>query len=107
MKRRAAAEDGSETVEESLAQAIETTLADLRDERDARRAIIAAYARMERALAAFGIPRRRPETQQEYLARILAGLEVDTAAVRRLTDLFMQAKFSHHDVGIAMKEEAI
>lgn len=105
-KRRAAAED-EETLAESLAQAIESTLEDLRTERDPRRAIIAAYARMERALAAFGVPRRRPETQQEYLARILGGLEVDTAAVRRLTDLYTQAKFSHHEVGAAMKEEAI
>jgi hypothetical protein len=106
-RRRAEAEREDETMAESLAQAIESTLADLRAERDPRRAIIAAYARMERALAAFGVPRRRPETQQEYLARILGGLDVDTAAIRRLTDLFTQAKFSHHDVGVAMKEEAI
>jgi Domain of unknown function (DUF4129) len=107
-RRRALAEkDEHETVAESLAQAIEDTLDDLRRERDPRRAIIAAYARMERALAAYGLPRRRPETQQEYLARILGGLDVDTAAIRRLTDLFTQAKFSHHEVGIAMKEEAI
>jgi hypothetical protein len=105
-KRRAPAED-EESLAESLAQAIESTLGDLRAERDPRRAIIAAYARMERALAAFGVPRRRPETQQEYLARILGGLEVDTAAVQRLTDLYTQAKFSHHEVGAAMKEEAI
>jgi uncharacterized membrane protein YozB (DUF420 family) len=106
-KRRALAEHEDETVAESLAQAIDDTLDDLRRERDPRRAIIAAYARMERALAAFGIPRRPHETQQEYLGRILGGLEVDTAAIRRLTDLFTQAKFSHHEVGPAMKEEAI
>ena len=106
-RRRALAERDDETIAESLARAIESTLDDLRAERDPRRAIIAAYARMERALAAFGVPRRRPETQQEYLARILGGLDVDTAAIRRLTDLFMQAKFSHHHVGAVMKEEAI
>lgn len=106
-RRRRARAEHEETLEESLAQAIESTLGDLRAERDPRRAIIAAYARMERALAAFGVPRRRPETQQEYLARILGVLEVDTAAVRRLTELYTQAKFSHHEVGAAMKEEAI
>jgi uncharacterized membrane protein YidH (DUF202 family) len=105
-KRRAEPED-DESMAETLAQAIESTLGDLRAERDPRRAIIAAYARMERALAAFGVPRRRPETQQEYLERILGGLEVDTEAVRRLTDLYTQAKFSQHEVGAAMKEEAI
>jgi hypothetical protein len=106
-KRRLLAEHEDETVAETLAQAIDDTLEDLRRERDPRRAIIAAYARMERALAAFGIPRRRDETQQEYLGRILGGLEVDTAAIQRLTELFTQAKFSHHEVGETMKEEAI
>jgi hypothetical protein len=106
-KRRAAAEAGDETMSETLAQAIDDSLEDLRAERDPRRVVIAAYARLERALAAFGVPRRGPETQEEYLGRILGALEVDTAAIRRLTDLFTRAKFSQHDVGPAMKDEAI
>lgn len=40
-----------EGVEEELAQAIGNTIDDLRGERDARRAVIAAYANMERILA--------------------------------------------------------
>jgi hypothetical protein len=107
VRRRAAAAADTEIAVESLADAIEDSLADLRAERDARRAIIAAYARMERALAAFGFPRRGSETQDEYLSRILRRLEVEPGAIRRLTDLFTRAKFSHHEVETGMKEEAI
>ena len=107
VRRRRAAERGAELVAESLSAAIEAGLDDLRAEDDPRRAVIAAYARMERALAAFGLPRRRPETQEEYMARILVDLEVEPRAVRRLTDLFTRAKFSRRDVDAEMKEEAI
>jgi hypothetical protein len=106
-QRRETAEGDEDTLSETLAQAIEDTLEDLRSERDPRRVVIAAYARMERALAAFGVPRRGPETQAEYLARILGTLDVETAAIRQLTDLFIRAKFSHHEIGPEMKNEAI
>ena len=49
----------------------------------------------------------RPETSDEYLPRILDDLALDARAVERLTALFTRAKFSHHDVDGAMKEEAI
>ena len=45
-----------ETAAEALAAALDESLDDLRTEPDLRRAIIAAYARMERALAAAGTP---------------------------------------------------
>lgn len=95
------------TVEEDLAQAVETTIEDLRRERDARRAVIAAYANMERILASHRFARRRAETPFEYLARILSGLDVRESAVRSLTQLFEYAKFSAHEIDSAMKEEAI
>jgi quinol-cytochrome oxidoreductase complex cytochrome b subunit len=95
------------TVEEDLAQAVDTTIEDLRRERDARRAIVAAYANMERVLARHGLERRRAETALEYLARILRTLEVRESAVRSLTRLFEYAKFSAHEIDPAMKEQAI
>ena len=107
VRRRNAALRRAETVGESLANVIDETLDDLRAESDPRRAVIAAYARLERALAAYGLPRREFETQEEYLGRILGRLDVETHSVRRLTDLFTRAKFSHHDVDAEMKEEAI
>ena len=104
-RRRLTAEDRElvDTLDDVLAE----TLDDLRRERDPRRAVIAVYARLERALAANGLPRRGAETQTEYVARILDELEVDRVAVRRLVDLYTWAKFSQHEVDTAMKDEAI
>ena len=59
-----------------LADVVEETLDDLRAERDPRKAVIAAYARLERALAAYGLPRRASEAPEEYVVRILGDLEV-------------------------------
>jgi len=90
-----------------LALALDDALDDLRAEADPRRAIVAAYARMERVLAASGVPRHGAETADEYLGRVLLELAPGSDAVARLTDLFTQAKFSHHDVDATMKEDAI
>lgn len=90
-----------------LATVLDETLDDLRAETDPRKAIIAAYARLERVLAANGVPRRAAETSDEYLPRVLHDLSIDSDAVERLTKLFTRAKFSQHDVDTAMKEGAI
>jgi len=96
-----------EALAEQLAHVLDETLDDLRAEADPRRAIIAAYARLERVLAANGVARRAAETSDEYLPRVLDDLALDPRAVERLTLLFTRAKFSQHDVDTAMKEEAI
>lgn len=90
-----------------LADVLDETLDDLRAEVDPRRAVIAAYARMERALAAYGLPRGVAEAPEEYLRRILADLAVSSRATAGLTALYARAKFSSHAVGPEMKEEAI
>jgi hypothetical protein len=86
---------------------LDETLDDLRAQRDPRRAVIAAYARMERSLGSYGLPRRPWEAPLEYLARVLTELTSSGAAVRRLTALFERARFSEHAIDAAMKEEAI
>lgn len=91
----------------TLADVLDETIDDLRAEQDPRRAVIAAYARMERALAAYGLPRSPAEAPDEYLHRILSDLEVSRRATSRLTALFAWAKFSGHDVAPEMKDEAI
>jgi len=91
----------------ALADVLEETLDDLRAERDPRRAVIAAYARMERALGAYGLPRHPSEAPDEYLQRIFADLDVGRLSTSRLTALFSWAKFSGHDVAPEMKQEAI
>jgi hypothetical protein len=78
----------------ALAEILEDTLDDLRAEKDPRKAVIAAYSRMERSLASFGLPRRPFEAPVEYLRRVLEELRSGSAAARRLTHLFERARRS-------------
>ncbi|HEX6699405.1 MAG TPA: DUF4129 domain-containing protein [Gaiellaceae bacterium] len=95
------------SVAEEIGGVLDLALDDLRAERDPRRAIIAAYARMERLLGAHGIPRRAAEAPFEYLARVLTELEASPTPVFELTTLFERAKFSHHSIEPQLKDEAI
>ena len=106
-RRRARAGGEPPTLGEALADVLDETLDELRGERDPRRAVIAAYARLERVLAAHGLARRQADAPLEYLARVLGDLSVSPDAVQKLTLLFERAKFSHHEVVEQMKEEAI
>jgi uncharacterized protein DUF4129 len=92
---------------DALIAALDDSLDDLRNEPDPRLAVIAAYARMERALAFEGLARRKAEAPREYLARTLPALGAGAGSVARLTALFEEAKFSPHDVDAGMKDEAI
>ena len=93
--------------QEAVSLALDESLDDLRSEPDLRRAIIAAYARMERALAAGGIPRRPAEAPFEYVDRALRELETSAESVHRLTGLFEWAKFSQHEPEPEMRDDAI
>ena len=91
----------------ALAEILDDTLDDLRAEQDPRKAVIAAYSRMERSFASFGLPRRPFEAPVEYLGRVLDELRSSSPAARRLTQLFERAKFSQHSIDTTMKDEAI
>ncbi len=106
-RRAARPLDADEELAAQLAAALDESLDALRAEPDPRRAVIAAYARLELVLAANELARREAETPNEYLARILDDLDVERRSVERLTGLFTEAKFSSHAVDAAMKEEAI
>jgi hypothetical protein len=90
-----------------VAEALDESLDDLRTDPDLRRAIVAAYARMEKALRVTGLPRRPAEAPLEYLERALLTLDTSGPSVRRLTDLFEWAKFSHHEPEATMRDEAV
>jgi hypothetical protein len=114
---------------ERLVGLLDDTLDDLEREPDPRRAVIAAWARMERGLAAAGLPRRPSEAPFEYAARVLEAALVPTdrgtppgfpgplptdrgtpsgpTSVHRLTGLFERAKFSRHRIGEEDREEAV
>jgi len=102
-RRRRAALSGLDRLAELLGH----TLADLEDETDPRRAVIAAWIRMERGLAAAGLPRHAAEAPLEYVARVLERANVQPAPVRRLADLFERAKFSQHTVDEGMRAQAV
>jgi hypothetical protein len=92
---------------EVLSDVLDETLDDLRAESDPRRAVIAAYVRMERSLASHGFPRHQSEAPHEYLGRVLGELSGGRLAAARLTALFERARFSPHEIDAGMKAEAI
>ena len=91
---------------EQLGKALDEAIDDLRRDPDPRRAVIAAYARMEQALTVFGLPRRPAEAPYEYLHRVARELEAE-GPVEALTELFEVAKFSDHSVDETMRGRAI
>ena len=81
---------------ESLEEAVADGLQELDDEQDPRRAVIAAYSRMESVLARGGFGRLAAETPYEYLERVLEAAGLAPGPATRLTDLFEEARFSEH-----------
>ena len=104
-RRREEVEQGP--VRETLAEVLSETLDDLRRERDPRKAVIGAYVKMERTLAARGFPRQEYEAPLEYLGRILGIIEGSGHSAQRLTRLFERARFSPHEIDQKMKDDAI
>ena len=95
------------TFEEQVAATLNEAIDDLEREPDPRRAVIAAYARMERSLGRHGLARRPSETAIEYLRRVLHELSSRSSSIEQLTSLFERAKFSRHEITPDMKQEAI
>ncbi len=89
-----------------LTDALDEAIDDLRRDPDPRRAVVAAYARMEQALTVYGLPRRPAEAPYEYLTRVARELEAEQP-VAALTELFEVAKFSEHAVDETMRGRAI
>jgi hypothetical protein len=101
------ASDHDSASDAGVVDALDDTLDALRGEPDPRRAIIAAYACMERGLRAAGIARAPAEAPFEYLSRIVTDGRVSAAAATRLTELFEVAKFSTHELDEDSRGEAI
>jgi Domain of unknown function (DUF4129) len=90
-----------------LAAALDWSLDDLRSEPDPRRAVIAAYARMERLLGERGVGRHRWEAPLEYLGRALARLRGGERSMAELTSLFQEARFGPHAIGEPHRARAV
>jgi phosphatidylglycerophosphate synthase len=73
---------------------------------DPRAAVVGCYAAMERVLARSGNPRRRAETPEELLDRAITEGWLAAAPGRRLTELFLTARYSSAPVTSADVEAA-
>jgi uncharacterized protein DUF4129 len=90
-----------------LQAVLDDAIEDVLGEADPRRAVIAAWTRLERVLSRHGVPRHESEAPFEYAARAGAAIGVDPFSLERLADLFEWARFSLHDVTPAMRQEAL
>ena len=79
----------------------------LRAEQDPRRAVIGAYALMDRVMADRALARRRSEAPLEYLGRMTAAGYARITALGRLTRLYARARFSTHPIDRRMQAEAV
>jgi hypothetical protein len=91
----------------ATAKALEETATRLRDDPDPRRAILAAYARMERTFASIGLGRSPSEAPREYLRRIDEQAPGAGDAVQRLTGLYELARFAQAPATEPMRHEAL
>ncbi len=91
----------------ALEEVLDDAVDEVMSEEDPRRAVIAAWARMERVLAARGVPRRAAEAPFEYAARAFAELGLPGAGLEGFAWLFEWARFSLHEVTAPMREEAV
>jgi hypothetical protein len=76
-------------------------------ERDPRRAVVAAYVAMERAMARHGWARRPHEAPTEYLAHVLGVAPSRAGDLDELVGLYEFARFSEHTVTDGMRESAV
>jgi hypothetical protein len=90
-----------------IGEVLDDAVDDVLAEEEPRRAVIAAWARMERVLAAHGHARRPPETPFEYAARAFLELRLAGDALEGFADLYEWARFSVNQVTPAMREEAL
>jgi hypothetical protein len=110
VRRRRARRDRRAVVPDAAARVgsgLRRSLAELESERDPRRAVQRAYARMEESLGAIELSRAADETPTEFTARVLRVLGASAAAASDLTGLFEIARFSDHQMDEHDRRRAI
>jgi hypothetical protein len=91
----------------ALGRAVMASIAALESERDPRRAIVRAYARMEQAFREVEIVRGRDETASELLVRTTRRLPVSASAAAALTERFEEVRYSTHQITETDREQAL
>jgi Domain of unknown function (DUF4129) len=87
--------------------AVEAAIDALDAETDPRRAVIAAYRAMQRALGEHGIARAPAEAPREYLERALMATRASEREARTLTGLFEEARYSTHPIPERVRDVAL
>jgi hypothetical protein len=94
-------------LQDALGSVLDDAIEDVAQEQDPRRAVIAAWARMERLLASHGLPRRPAEAPFESAARALDELGLPAAGLESFAWLFEWARFSLNEVTAGMRDQAL
>ncbi|MFW2340968.1 MAG: DUF4129 domain-containing protein [Acidimicrobiia bacterium] len=105
--RRAAFELHPRLDAAEVAASVDAAIEELELGGDPSQVVIAAYRNMEAALERGGLHRAGYEAPHEYVARALGLLSVEEEAIRRLTQLFEEARFSTHTIDDVMAAEAV
>jgi hypothetical protein len=92
---------------ESVVEILDEGLGALLAERDPRKAVIAAYVAMERAMARKGWARQPHEAPTEYLAHVLGVAPSRAGDLDELVRLYELARFSEHTVTGDMRDAAV
>jgi hypothetical protein len=90
-----------------LAAVLDDAIEDVLREHDPRRAVVAAWARLERVMSRHGLPRRAPEAPLEYASRAQGELGIEVVSLQRLAELYEWARYSLNEVTPAMRQEAL
>jgi hypothetical protein len=98
-------DEPAEASTQALAEAVEQGLREV-EQGEPTDAVVACWLRLERAAADAGTVRRAAETAGELTARVLAAHRVDPGTLRRLADLYREARFSDHVLGEPERERA-
>lgn len=78
--------------------AIAAALAEMDLGTDARSAIIACWVHFERAAENVGIARESSDTPADLVRKLLSRHDLDGAALNRLTEAYLRARYSPHEV---------
>ncbi|MQM27510.1 DUF4129 domain-containing protein [Glycomyces albidus] len=86
--------------------AIASALAEMDLGADARAAIIACWVHFERAAETVGIERDASDTPADLVRKLLSRHDLDGSALNRLTEAYLRARYSTHEVVEADRDRA-
>ncbi|HLU27153.1 MAG TPA: DUF4129 domain-containing protein [Glycomyces sp.] len=87
-------------------EAVAAGLAEIDLGTDPRSAIIACWVHFERAAERVGIPKESSDTPADLTRRLLERHELDGGSLSRLSQAYLRARYSPHEVGEADRDRA-